>query len=183
MAGPDEDVLVLLTRQHQEIIALFDAVRTSSGAARRGVFRDLVRLLSVHEAAEEQIMHPAVRTVPGGGAIADARLAEERRCRELLATLDRIGPDAEGFEVLIEQLQEDVSAHSAYEERYEFTKLRAAYGEDRRWAMGTAVQAFQLIAPTRPHRVVSGPVAGLLLGPPVGMIDRARDLLRSATGG
>src|SRR5437764_6141635 len=50
----DIDVLTLLERQHEEIRALFAKVEQATGEERREEFRDLVRLLSVHETAEEE---------------------------------------------------------------------------------------------------------------------------------
>src|SRR5215204_5405058 len=50
----DDDVIALLLRQHQEIRSLFTELETATGDARRDAFRSLVRLLAVHETAEEE---------------------------------------------------------------------------------------------------------------------------------
>lgn len=63
----DTDLVALLVRQHGDIRNLFDEVEASTGEARRDAFRRLVRLLAVHETAEEEVVHPfARRALPGG---------------------------------------------------------------------------------------------------------------------
>ncbi|MET7443578.1 hemerythrin domain-containing protein, partial [Streptomyces sp. NPDC005568] len=59
--APGDDVVALLMRQHGDIRNLFDEVEASSGDARQDAFRRLVRLLAVHETAEEEVVHPFVR--------------------------------------------------------------------------------------------------------------------------
>jgi hemerythrin superfamily protein len=58
MAHEDEDVITLLQGQHQEIRRLFTELETAEGDRRQQLFRDLVRLLAVHETAEEEVVHP-----------------------------------------------------------------------------------------------------------------------------
>lgn len=176
----DEDVITLLTRQHREIRELFAKLDTATGEQRRDTFRSLVRMLAVHETAEEEVVHPAARSTEGGEPVVEARLGEEHRAKELLSTLDDMGPDAEGFDTLLVQLREDVLAHADHEEREEFPRLRTAYSVDQLRGMAVAVRAAEAIAPTRPHPGVESAKANLLLGPPTAIMDRARDLIRSA---
>jgi hemerythrin superfamily protein len=177
-----EDVIALLQRQHQEIRRLFGEVEQAQGDDRRESFRSLVRLLSVHETAEEELIHPEVRRVQGGEPVVEARIGEEHRAKELLSTLDDMGPEAEGFDTLLVQLRDDVLAHAEHEEREEFPLLRAEHDERRLQAMATAVQAAEAVAPTRPHPDADSAKANLLLGPPVAIMDRARDAIRNALG-
>ncbi|MFL6142079.1 MAG: hemerythrin domain-containing protein [Labedaea sp.] len=177
-----DDVVTILIQQHQELRALFLVLDDAVGDVRRDAFHRLVRLLAVHETAEAEIVHPAVRGLKGGAAVAAARAAEEHRVTALLSTLDQIGPDAEGFDTLLMQLRDDVLAHAVHEEREEFPLLRAACGPARLHAMARAVRAAEAIAPTRPHPGVQGAKANLLLGPPLAIMDRARDLIRQALG-
>jgi hypothetical protein len=76
-------------------------------------FRNLVRLLSVHETAEEMLVHPEVRQQADGRPVVEDRLAEEHRAKVLLSTLGKMGPDAEGFDNLLVKLRDDVFAHAA----------------------------------------------------------------------
>ena len=72
------DVIDLLIGQHEQIKSLFAATLSSSGKERELSFRDLRRLLAVHETAEEEIVHPrAKRKIPNGDKVIQARLEEE----------------------------------------------------------------------------------------------------------
>jgi hemerythrin superfamily protein len=175
-----QDVIELLHHQHQEIRQLFTEVEQGRGDDRKHAFRSLVRLLSVHETAEEELIHPEVRTVHNGEPVVEARIGEEHRAKELLSTLDELGPDAEGFDTLLIQLRDDVLAHAEHEEREEFPLLRQTCDEQRLRKMASAVRAAEAIAPTRPHPGVEGAAANFLAGPPMAIMDRARDTIRSA---
>lgn len=184
MAGTTtrEDVVSFLTRQHNEIRTLFTKLEQAKGDDRRDTFRELVRLLAVHEAAEEELVHPDVRGFKGGEPVAAARIGEEHSAKELLASMHDMGPDAEGFDTLLTQLRDDVLAHAEHEEREEFPLLRKEHNDDRLRAMAIWAKAAEAIAPTRPHPGMESAAANLLLGPPVAIMDRARDAIRGALG-
>jgi hypothetical protein len=91
-----------------------------------------------------------------------------------------MGPDAEGFDDLLVKLRDDVFAHAEREEREEFPLLRKTHAPTRLQAMAGTVRAAEGVAPTRPHPAVHGSTANVLLGPPVAIMDRARDAIRKA---
>jgi hemerythrin superfamily protein len=183
MAENDEDVIDLLQRQHREIRALFAGLETAEDEPRRDLFRDLVRLLAVHETAEELVVHPEIRDLePAAAPVVEARLGEEHRAKELLTTLQQMGPEADGFDTLLVQLRDDVLAHAEHEEREEFPLLRAHRPPERLRAMAATVKVAEAAAPTRPHPGVESAKANLLLGPPAAIMDRARDAIRAALG-
>jgi hemerythrin superfamily protein len=173
------DVVTLLERQHEEIRQLFAEVETARGDRRAKAFQELVKLLSVHETAEEELVHPEVRRQQGGEPVVEARTREERRAKELLSTLDDVGPDAEGFDILLRELRDDVLAHADHEEREEFPLLRETSDDKRLRAMADTVRAAEAIAPTRPHPGLESAGANLVFGPPTAVMDRARDAIRS----
>ncbi|MET0233555.1 MAG: hemerythrin domain-containing protein [Kibdelosporangium sp.] len=175
----DENVITLLERQHVEIRTLLGVVAGSTGDKRRESFQDLVRLLVVHETAEEEVLHPEVRKLDGGEAEADLRLAEERHARELLSALYDLGTDAEGFDDQFEEFKACVLAHAGHEEREEFPLLRAAHGQEKLRAMADAVRAAEQIPPPRPHPGVETAAADLMAGPPLAIMDHAREAIRS----
>ncbi|SDD67629.1 hemerythrin domain-containing protein [Actinokineospora iranica] len=172
-----EDVIALLSRQHEEIRGLFAKVEQTDGDERRDAFHKLVRLLAVHETAEEEVVHPEVRRLTEGKTVVEARLGEEHRAKELLSTLTELGPDAEGFDTLFREFREDVLAHADHEESEEFPLLRAAHDERRLQAMAVTARAAEAVAPTRPHPGVESAKANLLLGLPMAVLDRGRDLI------
>lgn len=179
---PENDVVDLLIRQHEEIRKLFDEVEHAEGEARVDAFERLRRYLAVHETAEELIVHPDARRVAGDGgdAIVDARLSEEHLAKEILEELEKARPNAPGFLTRIGELKRAVLQHAEREEREEFPLLRAAHGENVRATMGVAVKAVEALAPTRAHAGVESAKANLLVGPYAAMLDRARDVLGKA---
>jgi hemerythrin superfamily protein len=183
MAEKDEDVIDLLQRQHRVIRELFAGLDTAAGDRRKELFHDLVRLLAVHETAEEMVVHPEIRDLePAAGPVVEARLGEEHRAKELLTTLQKMGPEADGFDTLLVQLREDVLAHAEHEEKEEFPLLRAHRPPERLRAMAATAKVAEAVGPTRPHPGVESAKANLVLGPPAAIMDRARDLIRAAFG-
>ncbi|HEY0699384.1 MAG TPA: hemerythrin domain-containing protein [Micromonospora sp.] len=177
----DENVIELLLAQHARIEELFKTVINSRGEARRDSFDELVRLLAVHETAEEEVVHPmARRNVEAGDEVVDARLGEERSAKELLAQLYDAGVDDPGFDAGIVRLRDAVLAHAAHEERYEFPQLRASVDENRLRTAAGAVRAAEATAPTRPHPGVESAKANLMAGPAVAVLDRLKDAARHA---
>jgi hemerythrin superfamily protein len=178
---PPDDAIDLLLAQHARIEELFVLVAGSDGDTRREAFEDLVRLLSVHETAEEELVHPLTRTLPDSDALVDDRLAEEREAKETLRTLVDGGVDAPGFDAGLLLLRKAVLTHARYEERYEFPRLRAHVPAARLRGLADAVRAAEAFAPTRPHPGTESAAANLALGPALAVADRVRDAIRAAT--
>ena len=167
------DVTTVLREQHAGIRRAF--VRAAlPGPGRAGEFRRLVRLLAVHEAAEEAHIHPTVRRA-GGGQAAAARVGEEERAKRLLARLWAGGPDGRGYLLLLARLGWQVLRHAAREEREEFPVLERL-GRARRRVLAAEVYLAKELAPTRPHPRVNGELANKLAMPVFGPADRIRDV-------
>lgn len=182
MSEPSQtDVVGVLLDQHAEIRRLFADVEQRRGEPRREAFEQLVRLLAVHETAEQEVLHPQVRLlVAGGREIADARLEEERHAKELLAQLDELGPEVDDFDQRLDAVRKAVLDHAAHEERDEFPRLRDALSPAQLEAMGMAVRVAEATAPTHPHPGVNSLAANLAAGPMLAFADRTRDLVRDA---
>ncbi|MET9443747.1 hemerythrin domain-containing protein [Streptomyces sp. NPDC006610] len=179
----DLDVVGLLMRQHGDIRNLFDEVEASSGDERRDAFRRLVRLLAVHETAEEEVVHPfARRAFPGGEQVVEERLAEERAAKETLSELDDLDTDDPEFMPRLMRLRTEVQEHARKEERYEFAFIRRSTDVTNLAAMAKAVKAAQAMAPTRPHPGVESAAANMALGPVAALMDRTKDAVRKAMG-
>ncbi len=179
----DTDVVALLMRQHGDIRNLFDEVEAATGEERRDTFRRLVRLLAVHETAEEEIVHPfARRSLPGGEQVVKDRLAEERAAKETLADLDDMDTDDPKFLPRLQALRTAVQEHARAEERYEFTHIRRSTDATKLAAMAKALKAAEAMAPTRPHPGVESGAANMALGPVAALMDRTKDAVRKAMG-
>jgi hemerythrin superfamily protein len=183
IAAGDADVVALLMRRHGDIRNLFDGVERTAGDERRAAFRNLVRLLAVHETAEEEVVRPFTRTsVPDGAKGADERLAEEREAKELLSRLDGMDTDDAKFLPELQTLRLDVMKHARAEERYEFNHIRRHADQARLAAMATALKAAEAMAPTHPHPGTESAARNMVLGPVAALVDRTRDAVRKAMG-
>jgi hypothetical protein len=175
-----EDAVDVLTRQHREIRRGF--VRAAlPGPARRRQFDRLMRLLAVHEAAEEAHVHPLARRVlRSGPQLTALRRQEEKQAKRLLLELRRTGPDAPGYLRQLNRVRTAVARHAAREEREEFTALRDAVTGTRLRLLGAEVKLAQWYAPTRPHRWADNEVTNKIAAPLLGPVDRVRDAVRRA---
>ncbi|MEU0340498.1 hemerythrin domain-containing protein [Streptomyces bobili] len=179
----DDDVVTLLMRQHGDIRNLFDEVESAEGEERRDAFRRLVRLLAVHETAEEEVVHPFARKgFPGGEQVVQDRLAEEKAAKETLVALDELDTDDPKFMPQLLKLRKDVQAHARAEERYEFSHIRRSTDAANLAAMAKAIRAAEAMAPTRPHPGVESGAKNMALGPVAALMDRTKDAVRKAMG-
>ncbi|MFC4116475.1 hemerythrin domain-containing protein [Nonomuraea zeae] len=180
----EHDVIDLLVAQHGRIRDLFDEVEQAPPEKVGEAFDRLTRMLSVHETAEEEIVHPyARRKLDNGQGVVGDRLTEEGRAKRLLADLHKAGVDNPAFWDRLAELRTAVTAHARSEERYEFARLRAHTSAAERRAMAVAVRAAEALAPARPHPGRESALGNLLAGPPLALMDRARDVIRKALGG
>jgi hypothetical protein len=175
-----KNVIDLLLGQHEEIKTLFTQLALVSGQEKKDLFDDLVRLLAVHETAEEEVVHPAARRrIDNGDDIVQGRLDEERKAKQALAELYDLGVDHPEFDHRLDQLAISVTEHAIMEQTEEFPALREALGPDELRRMAGAVKAAQAVAPTRPHPTVGeSATANILVGPPVAVFDRVADAVR-----
>lgn len=179
------DVVDVLRAQHERIKALFGQVMAAGGEQKRERFEDLVRLLAVHEAAEEELVHPlSRRDGAAGDKVVNARVDEERLAKRDLAELYEMGTENPDFDAAFARLHEAVLDHAHQEETEEFPALREAVPAVRLTRLAGEVQAAEALAPTRPHPHVPSSQAGsLIAGPPMAVFDRIRDAIRDAREG
>jgi hemerythrin superfamily protein len=182
------DIVTRVRRQHDTIRRLFDEVESSTGTERHAAFQRLVRLLAVHETAEEMVIYPSLAFVgPEARAVVRARKSEEDQAKKELAGLEGLDPTTREFTNRFGAFRVAVETHADSEEREVLPLLdehRPAH--QLRW-MDTSFVIAEAIAPTHAHRFAPESATGnLLLGPPIAMLDRLRDLFyrppRTATG-
>jgi hemerythrin superfamily protein len=177
------DVVDLLLRQHGALRRLCEEVSSAAPGSKEEPFRSLVRLMAVHEAVEEEIVHPYVKRRVGASAGVGDLLDEEREIKKMLVALDALGPAGSGFDTLFDRFRTTLLAHASKEEKGEFAGLRAKTGSSERTAMAAAVRVASALAPTHPHPGLESGPRSVLVGTPLAMIDRARDMLRGAMAG
>ena len=187
-----ENVVDVLTRQHRQIKRAF-VKAALPGPRRRRDFDRLMRLLAVHEAAEEAHVHPVARRALHNGRLLAARRAlhngrllaarrrgEEKEAKKLLVELWRTGPDGKGYLRRLNEVRRMVTRHAAREEREEFAQLRKALRVPRLRMLGAEVKLTQAYAPTRPHRWADNEAANKLTAPFLRPVDRTLDAIRHA---
>jgi hemerythrin superfamily protein len=179
-----DDVVKFLKDQHNLIKDMFEEVFSASDPkAREKAFIELRQLLAVHETAEEMVVHPRARhEIADGDEIVDARLQEEHQAKEQLSKLESMDVSSKEFIDELTKFRDAVIDHAEHEENEEFNKLQRKLDPDELERLAKAVQAAEAIAPTRPHPGVESAKANFAVGPFASMLDRARDLLKQATG-
>jgi len=182
-ATTQQDGVRFLREQHDEIRSLLRETAKADGESRRNPFEQLVRLLAVHETAEEMVVYPMIRNVGADGdSIADRRLAEEESAKDELSELERLGVTAASFERRFGELRKAVERHAESEEREVFPLIEQVNDDKQLQGLALALKAAESMAPTHPHKAAPTSATGnLLVGPMVAVVDRVRDTLRSAT--
>jgi hemerythrin superfamily protein len=118
------NVIGFLKEQHEKIKELFEQVFASHGADREKLFTQLKTLMTVHEAAEERIVHPEAKSaIAGGTSEVAAREMEEAKAKSTLTALSKLDLASSEFETMLMTLQKAVLAHARSEEDQEFDKL------------------------------------------------------------
>jgi hypothetical protein len=139
------DIIDVLKSQHQDIRRAFDEVTAVSGAERAAAFARLDHQLVVHEASEQQVLHPRLQD-PSHAQIAADRVAEERAASEALNQLRALGVDDPDFPGRFAALRDAVLTHARHEEDEEFPELRRTQPREQLFALGNELRAVQTLA-------------------------------------
>jgi hemerythrin superfamily protein len=172
----------LIKQDHDVVEGLFQRwEEVSSGpGGRRELVETIIRELSVHAAIEEQALYPVMRqALPDGDRLVEEALQEHQEAKEVLAALDRKGPDEADFEPTVDSLIKDVRHHVQEEEGELLPKLQSALSQDRLEDLGRKLEAAKEGAPTRPHpHAPATPPGNVAAGAVASVVDRARDAVR-----
>jgi len=110
------DPLELLTQQHDEIIALVDALASPNDAERMRAFGELADVLPDHLAAEQSLLYPMVG-YNLAAAVHEELVAEHLEIKRVLADLLWFGLDDADSPSRIASLRALVEGHTAYQEQ------------------------------------------------------------------
>jgi hemerythrin-like domain-containing protein len=173
--------LDLLETQHGKIRQLLAAVESASDSeTRKQVFDELRELIAVHETAEEIILRPVTRSkVTDGESIAQARMDEENKGKDVLAKLEKMDVSDAEFMSTFTTFKADVEEHAQHEESLEFPALREALDGETLETVGKRIQQAEAAAPTHAHPSARTTTANVVLGPFAAIVDRVRDALAS----
>ena len=173
------DVVTRVRRQHDTIRRLFDDVEAALPARRAEAFQPLVRLLAVHETAEEMVVYPALLLAGSEArAVVRARRIEEDQAKKQLAELEGLDASSRPFLAQLRAFRVVVEAHAEVEEAEVLPLLDEHRAAHELRLMDLWFVTAETMAPTHAHRFAPESATGnLLLGPAVALVDRVRDLL------
>ncbi|HEY0873181.1 MAG TPA: hemerythrin domain-containing protein [Vicinamibacterales bacterium] len=179
-SGIGEDVVDILTADHQEMLQLIGEIHQTPDTARRRDLADaLIAEVMRHAVAEEMFVYPAVEEhVPNGTEHVEHDKQEHQEIVETMKQIEDLDASDLTFMDRVRQLEGLLQHHADHEESEQFPQLRAHVSREQLVSMGGKVQTAKKLAPTRPHP--SAPHSALFhktVGPGVGMIDRLRDKL------
>jgi hemerythrin-like domain-containing protein len=176
------DVVALLTSQHDRARAILAELHESVAVVAEltrdmaGPFRELVQLLVAHEAGEELVVYPTLRTKLEEGRLAEARMAEEHEAKHLLARLEKMAPGFFDFPDALAEFETKVLAHAEHEEQTVFPLLEQRLSSAERQQMASDFLYVAAKAPSHAHaHSPESAVGNAVLGPVLATIDRVRD--------
>ena len=179
--GGGGSVLSRQKRDHIRLDALLQRLQEVPAANQDKVLLDIYRLVFPHAFAEEAVLWPVMRRVlPDGDALTLQVELEHQRINELVTRLETLEPGTPPFQRVltrvIELLREDVRD----EEDALLPRLQEKLTRFQLRSLGLAWELVRVIAPTRPHPLVSRrPPGNVLSALPLALIDRCRDFIDS----
>jgi hemerythrin superfamily protein len=186
MADQQRDVIEVLEHDHREVEEMFRELESLRGASsedqlkRRKDLADQVTIELVrHSVAEEVLVYPKVEKQVSEEEVEHAR-KEHAEAEETLKRMEKLDADDPGFDDELATLMGEIRHHIEDEEGEMFAHMRKVMDPDELRTLGSRVEAFKKVAPTRPHpNVPNTPLARTAAGPAASLFDRMRDL---ATG-
>jgi hypothetical protein len=186
MAEQQRDVIEVLEHDHREVEQMFAELESLRGASaeeaksRRKALTEQVTIELVrHSVAEEVLVYPQVEDKVSAEEAEHAR-KEHAEAEQTLHRLEKLDADSPAFDDELATLMAEIRHHIEDEEGQMFNDMRQAIDADELRKLGTRVEAFKKVAPTRPHPNLSNePLPRMAAGPAASLFDRMRDL---ATG-
>ncbi|MEW6475064.1 MAG: hemerythrin domain-containing protein [Actinomycetota bacterium] len=176
------DLVTVLTTQHDRARALLADLRESVAIVAEltehmaGPFRELVELLATHEAAEETVVYPRLKTELQEGRLAAQCMAEEHEVKQLLAKLEKMAPAFFDFPEAMARFEDKLVAHAEHEERAVFPILEDRVPPAERHELAGDFLYAAARAPSHAHAHSPESAFGnAILGPVLATIDRVRD--------
>ncbi|MGW0466270.1 hemerythrin domain-containing protein [Streptomyces sp. NPDC003027] len=184
--GGEGSILVRQRRDHAELDRLMTRYERREGTEQelRRTLKDIVQLTFSHAFAEETVLWPLVRRDIADGEELTARVeTEHQEINELVAGIERTDAAEPRHADLVTRAFALIRQDIRDEEDLLLPRLQEAYDEARLRQIGTAWEAVRHTAPTHPHpSVPRRPPGNALLGVPLSVYDRVRDLLPGRGG-
>jgi len=186
MSDQPNDVIDILEQDHREVEEMFRELESLRGASddesrqqRKKLTEKVTIELVRHSVAEEVLVYPKVEDKVSAEEVEHAR-KEHAEAEETLAKLEKLDADDPSFDAELATLMKEIRHHIEDEEGQMFKHMREVLDPEELRKLGTRVEAFKKVAPTRPHpNVPNEALPRLAAGPAASLLDRMRDL---ATG-
>jgi hemerythrin superfamily protein len=183
MADQQRDVIEILEHDHREVEEMFSELESLRGAStdedkkrRKEVTEQVTIELVRHSVAEEVIVYPTVEDKVSAEEAEHAR-EEHAEAEETLQRLEKLDADDPAFDDELATLMKEIRHHISDEEGQMFAHMRQVIDADELRRLGSRVEAFKKVAPTRPHpNVPNEALPRLAAGPAASLFDRMRDL-------
>ena len=176
----DHDVLDVLATDHREAEELLGQIRTTSEPEQRRDLTDaFISEMVRHAVAEETYLYPTMKAhLPEADEAVDHDVKEHQELEELFKELERADVATPEFDLLLGRVEETLADHISDEEDDQFPLIRRGVPAEVLVDLKDKVQSLKKVAPTRPHpSTPRNQLFHMLVGPGVGLVDRARDKL------
>lgn len=179
-----QTIIEHLKEDHDKVREMFGRLDDTSPEDREELFHDVVFELARHEAAEQALVHPRTRDADQGDKVADSVIREEQEAEQMMAEMEDMDPESDEFLDMFGKLRTAVLNHADHEERTEFPRIEELLTRDEQVQMAKEFERLEETGPTRPHpKTPNDPATRAVMGPIVGIFDRARDAARAAMKG
>ncbi|MCW6049652.1 hemerythrin domain-containing protein [Lyngbya sp. CCAP 1446/10] len=133
------NIAEIITMDHRKVDTIFMEIeKTDDPQKLQEFFGQLYKDLSVHAAAEEQVVYPAVRSYYTD---TQALYNEQAEMKQMLAKIKALNPSSSDFKAQIQQLKAAVQAHVKEEENDMFPQIRRNFSEAQMEQMATQFKA------------------------------------------
>ena len=183
MPDQQRDVIEVLEHDHREVERMFselESLRDASTEEARSRRKELAEQVTIelvrHSVAEEVLVYPKVEKKVSAEEAEHAR-KEHAEAEETMHRLEKLDADDPGFDAALAELMREIRHHIEDEEGTMFAHMRQVIDEGELRKLGSQVEAFKKVAPTRPHpNVPNETLPRLAVGPVASLFDRMRDL-------
>lgn len=148
-----KNVIEIIKEEHRIVATLGERYQnTTDPKQKQGIAYNIIKLLSIHGAAEEMSLYPFLKTrVPNGQSIVNHALKEHQEMKEDLYALDQMEFGAPGYDAKLLKALADVAHHVKEEESSVLPALEKNCSPDEIKKMTNDFIASKSMAPSRPH--------------------------------
>jgi hypothetical protein len=176
----DQDVVDILTTDHQEVLDLLQQIKITTGTEeRRDLSNTVISELGRHSVTEEMYVYAAMKKhLPDGDEAADHDVEEHKELEQTMKKLESVDAQSREFAELLRELEDILRDHVSDEENEQLPQLQTQVPREELIEIAGKVENAKKLTPTRPHpSAPNSEVFHKLVGPGVGLVDRLRDKL------